>query len=273
MSYKTILVHTDPTPDCDRRLKLARRVAELFDGLVTGLGAEAFDPIAASGYAAADGAVIEAVRQRIALDLPAAERRFHDNMAGRKGDLWIACEDYPAKILALEARGSDLIIAGRPVHGAGSTFAAKPAELIMEAGGPVLLAADNDVSFSGERVIVAWKDSRESRRALADSLPFLMRAQSVVVLGVSSDANTVVDQGGMRDVVRRLSRHGVEAALEVVPRGKGTVADAIESTAIRHSADLIVTGAYGHSRLREWALGGVTEDFIAASSKFVLFSH
>jgi len=143
----------------------------------------------------------------------------------------------------------------------------------MEAGGPVLLAADNDVRFSGERIIVAWKDSRESRRALGDSLPFLMRAQSVVVVGVSGDANTVVDQGGMKDVVRRLSRHGVAAALEVVPRGKGTVADALDAVASRHAADLIVTGAYGHSRLREWALGGVTEDLIAASSKFVLFSH
>jgi nucleotide-binding universal stress UspA family protein len=273
MSYKTILVHVDPSPESDRRVKLALRVAELFDGSVTGLGAEACAPIAASGYAAADGAVLEAVRQRIAMDLPAAERRFHNLTDGRKGDQWLACEDYPAKMLALESRGADLIVAGRPTHGAGSTFAAKPAELIMEAGGPVLLAADNDAVFSGERVVVAWKDSRESRRALADAMPFLMRAQSVVVVGVAGDAETVVDQYGMKDVVRRLSRHGVEAKIDVVHRGKATVADALELAANKHAADLIVIGAYGHSRLREWALGGVTEDLIAASSKFVLFSH
>jgi nucleotide-binding universal stress UspA family protein len=240
---------------------------------VTGLGAEACAPIAASGYGAADGAVLEAVRQRIAIDLPAAELRFHALTDGRKGDQWLACEDYPAKMLALESRGADLIVAGRPTHGAGSTFAAKPAELIMEAGGPVLLAADNEAVFSGDRVVVAWKDSRESRRALADAMPFLMRAQSVVVVGVAGDANTIVDQYGMKDVVRRLSRHGVQAATDVVHRGKATVADALEIAANKHAADLIVIGAYGHSRLREWALGGVTEDLIAASSKFVLFSH
>jgi nucleotide-binding universal stress UspA family protein len=273
MAYKTILVHVDPSPESDRRVKLAVRVADLFDGSVNGLGAEAWAPVAASGYAAVDGAVLEAVRQRIAMDLPAAERRFHDLTAGRKGDRWMACEDYPARVLALEARGADLIVAGRPTPGASSTFAAKPAELIMQAGGPVLLAADNDAVFSGERVVVAWKDSPEARRALADALPFLMRAQRVFVISVAGDTETVIDQFGMNDVVRRLSRHGVEAVIDVVHRGRATVADALEIAASHHGADLIVTGAYGHSRLREWALGGVTEDLIAASSKFVLFSH
>jgi nucleotide-binding universal stress UspA family protein len=166
-----------------------------------------------------------------------------------------------------------LIVAARPAHAAGSAYAAKPAELIMEAGCPVLLAADGDREFSGECAIVGWKDSRESRRALTDSLPLLKRAKSVIIVGVCGDPNTIVDQGGMQDVARRLASHGIEATVDVVPRGKGAVSTALEETANRHRADLIVTGAYGHSRLREWALGGVTEDLIAASSKFVLFSH
>jgi nucleotide-binding universal stress UspA family protein len=273
MSFKTILVHVDPSPDCDRRVRLAQQVADLFGGSVTGLGAEAFGLVPATGYAAADGAVLEAARQRIAIDLPAAEEHFRILTAGRKGDRWLACEDYPARMLTLEARGADLIVAGRPVHGEGSTFAAKPAELIMEAGGPVLMAADRKARFSGEHVVVAWKYSRESRRALADSLPFLMRAQGVSLVGVTGDSAAPVDQAGMADVVRRLARHGVEAVIDVVSRGRGTVAAALDAAADRHAADLIVVGAYGHSRLREWALGGVTEELIAASSKFVLFSH
>jgi nucleotide-binding universal stress UspA family protein len=273
MSFKTILVHADATPEGDGRVRLALRVADLFGAALIGLGAEAFAPVMASGYAAADGAVIDAVRQRIAVDLPAAERRFRELAAGRKGDLWIACEDYPVRMLALESRGADLIVAGRPTHGVGATFAAKPAELIMDAGGPVLLAADGGAAFCGDHVVVAWKDSRESRRALSDSLPFLARAQTVTIVGVSGDADTVVDQAGLGDVARRLARHGVEAAVEVVSKGKGTVTTALEAAADRHGADLIVTGAYGHSRTREWMLGGVTEDLIAASPKFVLFSH
>lgn len=273
MSYKTILVHADPSPGCDRRVKLAMQVAEQFDASLTGVGAEAFDPVVGSGYGIADGAVLEAVRQRVAIDLPAAERRFRELTAGRHGDMWAACEDYPARVMAMEARGADLIVADRPPHGESSTFAAKPAELIMEAGVPVLMAADGDAAFSGERIIIAWKDTRASRRALADSLPFLKRAQGVAIVAVSGDADTVVDQAGMRDVARRLARHGVEAAIEVVPKGKRAVAEVLENAASRRSADLIVTGAYGHSRMREWMLGGVTEDFLAASSKFLLLSH
>lgn len=275
MSYKTILVHADPSPHSDRRLKLATRVGNLFEASVIGVGAEAFDPmvITAAGCGVADGVVLDAVRRRIQMDLPAAEKRFRDLCSGRRGDRWIACEDYPAKVLALEARAADLIVAARPAHGTDAAYAAKPAELIMEAGCPVLLAADGEREFSGERAIVAWKDSRESRRALTDSLPLLKQAKSVIIVGVCGDPSTIVDQGGMQDVARRLASHRIEATIEVVPRGNRAVCSALEETANRHGADLIVTGAYGHSRLREWALGGVTEDLIAASSKFVLFSH
>jgi nucleotide-binding universal stress UspA family protein len=106
MSYKTILVHADPTPQSDRRLKLALRVANLFDASLIGVGAEAFDPmvITAAGCGVADGVVLDAVRQRIEMDLPAAEKRFRGLCSGRHGDRWMACQDYPAKMLALEAR-------------------------------------------------------------------------------------------------------------------------------------------------------------------------
>jgi nucleotide-binding universal stress UspA family protein len=95
----------------------------------------------------------------------------------------------------------------------------------------------------------------------------------VTVVAISGDTNTAVSRQGLADVVRRLSRHGVHADFEIAPKGRTSVAEALEAAADRHGADLIVIGAYGHSRLREWALGGATEDFIAASRKFVLLSH
>jgi len=273
MSFKTILVHAEPGSNCDHRIALALRVADMFDASVTGLGAEAFGPIFSSGYAASDWAVIEAVRERIAADLPAAEKHFRELTAGRSAIDWVSSEDYPDKMLALYARGADLIVASRPARGEASIFSARPADLVMEAGVPVLLAADMSASFIGERIIVGWKDSRESRRALADALPFLMRAQSVVVVAACGEANIRGDQSGLRDVARRLARHGVDAAVEVVPKGKESVAQALEDAANRHGADLIVSGAYGHSRVREWTLGGVTEDLIASCSKHLLLSH
>ena len=273
MSFKSILVHAEPGPGCNTRIRLALEVADMFGASVTGLGAEAFDPVMLSGYATADGAVIEAIRERIAMDLPAAETHFRALTKGRKDVLWVTGEDYPDKMLALYARGADLIVAGRPALGESATFAARPTDLVMEAGTPVLMAADGDRPFLGERVVVGWKDTRESRRALSDALPFLMRAQSVTVVAVCGEADGHGNQRGLEDVARRLARHGVQAGVEAVPKGRSSVAKALEDAADRHGADLLVVGAYGHSRLREWALGGATEDLIVSSSKFVLFSH
>jgi nucleotide-binding universal stress UspA family protein len=270
MPYKTLLVHTDAGPGCNRRVRVALQVADWFDAAVTGVGAEALGALAVSGFAPVESVVLQAAEQRIGEDLAAAEQHFRRLTAGRANIGWIAREDFPDRTLAVHARGADLIVAGRPERGEPATYSARPAELIMDAGAPVLLTADGDQPLRGERVVVGWKDTRESRRALADSLPFLMRAQSVVVVSVGGDTGA---QAGLNDVARRLARHGVDASIEVVAKSRGSIAETLEDTASRHGADLIVVGAYGHSRLREWMLGGVTEDLIASSSKFVLLSR
>jgi len=270
MSYKSILVHADPGPGCNRRVRTAMRVADWFGAGLTGLGAEAFGPLMASGFATVDGRVIEAAQEHISADILAAEKHFRALTAGRSEVDWIAREDYPDRMLSLFARGADLVVASRPERGDGASYAARPAELIMECGGPVLLVADGDAPFRGDRVVIGWKDTRESRRAVSDALPMLMRAQHVVVATVDGENEPVAS---LNEVARRLARHGVDASVEVVAKGRHSVAETLEETATRHSADLIVIGAYGHSRLREWMLGGVTEDFLAASSSFLMMSR
>ena len=273
MSIKTILVHADPGPGCDRRVALAAQLADRFAAGLVGVGAEAFDPILTSGDPVIDGGLIAAVRKRIEENMPAAEKHFRDLTAGRAGLNWVSAEDYPDRVLALYARGADLVVSSRPGRHEATTCVPRPADLIMEAGTPVLMAADGDAPLIGERVVIGWRDKRESRRALTDSLPFLKRAKSVVLALVNGEAGMEADQTALRDVLRRLAAHGIDASVEMVVKGRGTIADALEEAATRRGADLIVVGAYGHSRLREWALGGVTEDFVAASSKHVLFSH
>jgi len=273
MTIKTVLVHAEPGSGCDRRVRLAARVADLFDASIIGLGAEAFDATISPGYAGGFDGVMDTARDRVATDLTTAEKHFRELVAQRRGSSWIASEGYPDKLLAYYARGADLIVTSRPRRGEGANFAARAADLVMEAGLPVLLAADGDAEFSGERIVVGWKDTRESRRAVTDALPFLKRARSVIVVAVCGEASTQIDQDGLKEVARRLARHCVEVSIEAVPKGHGTVADALEEAARRHSADLIVSGAYGHSRLQEWMLGGVTEDLVVSSSKFVLLSH
>ncbi|QUD87085.1 universal stress protein [Phenylobacterium montanum] len=273
MSYKTLLVHAEAGDAADARLALAGGVARMFGARIVGLGAEGFFPLMTSGFAAADGMVIEAVRERIAADLPLAEQRFRRLTEGcAEGVDWLTGYDYPAVELVRHARGADLVVLSRPPRGAAAAFAAPVADVVLEAGTPVLLAGDTGAPLKAEKVLVAWKNTRESRRALADALPFLMRADKVTVLVVSGESEEV-EQVGLHEVTARLARHGVDADTLVAPKGQGTAAEAIERTANRLQADLIVAGAYGRSRLQEWALGGVTEDLLAASPRCVLFSH
>ena len=273
MLYKTILVHAEAGDGSDERIKLAAQVAAMFDAKVTGLGVEGFFPVMTSGYAATDGMVIEAVRERIAADLPLAEQRFKCLTGSvSAGVSWVIGYDYPATEIARHARGADLIVASRPARGSGPAFSAPAADIVLEAGAPVLFTRGDDGTLKADHVLVAWKNTRESRRALADALPFLMRASKVTVAVISGE-NEDAEQVGLQEVSQRLARHGVQVDTLAAAKGAGTVAEAIERVAGQVAADLIVVGAYGHSRFQEWVLGGVTEDLLAASSRFVLFSH
>jgi len=131
----------------------------------------------------------------------------------------------------------------------------------------VLLTADGEETFNGEHVVIAWKDTREARRAVSDALPFLKRARHVTI--VAAEAG----EASFFELVRRLERHGVGAQVETIKPSHGHVAAALEDTAAKLGADLIVAGAYGHTRLGEWMLGGVTQDFLTGCSKFLLLSH
>jgi nucleotide-binding universal stress UspA family protein len=145
----------------------------------------------------------------------------------------------------------------------------------MRAGRPVLVVPPSVSALEGRRALVAWKDTREARRAVADALPLLAHAEEVLVVeAVSGDAEER-DQALRRagDVAGLLARHGATArgeALEV--RGR-TVADELLLAAERHGADLVVAGGYGHARLREWAFGGVTRDLLARCPMCCLLSH
>ena len=273
MTIKTVLVHADAGPGCNRRLRLATEVAARFDADILGLGAEALETVLMSGNAIIDGAVIEAVREQVATELPAAEKHFRSLCAGAASLGWVAEQGYPDQMLALHARGADLIVASRPARDEGGAFAARLAPLVMDAGAPVLIASDRDVPFCGRRVIVGWKDTRESRRALNDALPFLIQADKTVIVAVGGESAAGGTEAGLAEIAARLQRQGVTVATEIVPKGGGMVVEALEDAATRHGADLIVAGAYARSRMREWLLGGVTEDMIASSSKYVLLSH
>lgn len=273
MSYRSLLVHVGSDPDHMARLQCAARLADDFEAAVIGLGAEAIAPLgiaAGGGYDAGEAAWLEAQREQIAARLRAAEATFRRTVVGRPGE-WRTSWSAPTDAMACAARGGDLILAGVEPHRDPDRMVDR-ARLIVTAGRPVLCCPKGGERLSPRSALVAWKDTRESRRALADAVPLLKRAAEVVVLEVCAEDDAGCATARTLDVVNALGRHGVVARSRAAAR-KGSTAETILAEADAMGAALLVAGGYGHSRLGEWVFGGVTRALLDQDRRFVLFSH
>ena len=120
--------------------------------------------------------------------------------------------------------------------------------------------------------MIGWNDTRESRRAVVDALPQFKRAVHVAVVEIAADEDLARARAHVADVVGWLGRHDVVAEA-VASLATGDDASQLYDVAREHGADVIVAGAYGHSRLREWALGGVTRDLLMRTDRCTLLAH
>ena len=124
------------------------------------------------------------------------------------------------------------------------------------------------------RVLVAWTDTREASRAIAEALPFLRAASDAEIVVVNAAAQKSETRGyNAVDIAAHLDRQGVKVAIRPVDKGKQSVSEALLEEASRRSPDLIVMGAYGHSRWREWVMGGTTREILASAKVPILMAH
>ena len=273
-AIRTILVHVEPADDAQPRLETAVHLARRLDATLVGVGAEMMQALGVGDPLGVLGSNWMVELQALAQDnLRRAEAQFRDKAACVKSE-WLALQAYPTGVVAQLARGADLIVAGgAPPAGADNTRCVQTAELVVQAGRPVLVAPQSGGELHGKAVVVAWKDTREARRAVADALPFLQMAQDVVVQAVCDNDHFGDAEVQTFAIVEHLKRHGVAA------RGKATIAASdrtaveLNITADAIDADLIVAGGYGHSRLGEWVFGGVTRSLLRAPERFLLLSH
>jgi nucleotide-binding universal stress UspA family protein len=271
-TLKSILVHVEANPEASPRIQTAVDLAHMFDATLLGVGVEMIQTYG-DPYGMLGGEWVVQLQSLVEEDLKLAEATFRAKTAGLKTE-WIATETFPASALARRARAADLIVAGgAPLGREGNYRAADPAELTMLSGRPVLVAPPRPGKFHGRAVVVAWKDTREARRALADAMPFLVAAEQVVVVECCDKDAVSEAKVNTADVVRHLRRHGVVAEGRAVASKPERVATELQVAAQSIGADLIVAGAYGHTRLGEWAFGGVTYDLLHAPERFVLLSH
>jgi nucleotide-binding universal stress UspA family protein len=272
MSYAAIMVHAEADPEAGPRLRLAASLANAFDAMLIGVGAETIYPVVVGAFGEV---MIAAGQEAVQADLVAAEAAFRAAAGGvRKGIEWRVQRDMPDDTICRHARAADLIVAG-PTPGIGVGFygAADPGQLLMESGRPILVAPKTFTQAALSRVVIGWKDTREARRAVADAMPLLERAGEVLVVEVCEQADASSAHANVADVAAALARHGVRASTTVRPRVEGAVVDELLRVADFQEADLLVIGGYGHSRMREWVFGGVTRSLLGDPPIPVLMSR
>lgn len=282
MTFKTLLVHVEAEPVRDSRLDVAIDLANHFNAKLIGVGAEfPFNNYASFGidygaaYVAAD--LLAAEAERVKNDIKLAEEKFR-SVAGavREGSEWRTAIQFPLAAIAAEARAADLVITSRSNReGASDHNVAWPGALILQAGRPVLVAPTDATQVNVRSVVVAWKDTREARRAASDALPFLQMAERVELVDIcESRLEASAAATRLASVANHLLRHGVKTTVNVDVAEKGsTAAQQLLDIADRQNADIIVAGGYGHSRLQEWVFGGFTQALLAQSRRAVMFSH
>ena len=275
MSFKTILVHAEPTAASQARVGVAAALAKSFGGTLQGVGAVQFAPFVDPMTGFVDPALVQMFEDQLRTDLRDAEAAFRSIATSAGVDHgWRGFAEYrtPAEVVVDQARIADLAVVTCSEGQLQRGFA-DPADVLMGAGVPVLALPAAAAPIQSGVVVVAWKNTRESRRAISDALPFLQRARLVVLAAVAEADDEAEIAAQLDDVAERLRRHGVSPAIDLSPRLDMPVAAQIAGVADSQGADLIVAGAYGHARAREWLFGGVTRDLLRSAAKPVLFSR
>jgi nucleotide-binding universal stress UspA family protein len=274
MDYKTILTHAGTDVDSHARAELAMRIAAMFDATVYGVAAVTWRPIVSGPeYGRGFANVAEDLRRESLDHLEAARVAFEKlAMISGRAFLWSSIEDYPSDAVVWAAQGADLVVADRSAQPELDGLTVSPADLVMASGLPVLLMSDELRTIHAERVVVAWKNTREARRAVSDALPFLRRAAETHLVHVSHEPELETAGRDLDEAAGRLIRHGLAVHTHALTEGRD-VCEALEAFAKSKGADLIVLGAYGHSRLRELVFGGLTQRFFNRGAFHVLLSR
>ncbi|OAE54604.1 universal stress protein [Achromobacter xylosoxidans] len=277
--YRRITVHLDHGFDCTRRTALALGLAKRHKAELVGVYASSAPPQYYYGESVMMSRTLNIMKNLQAQNRGAVQNAFLEAAAAADVPAVVrAGESSPSATVALHGRASDLIIVSQ--QNRDDVEAAHENEFVeqtlLTAGRPVMvLPSSGDFPVVGDRVLLCWDGSREAARALADAAPLLRSASHVVVLTMDEGAATRnVESIPFEDLATYCVAHGIPAPDHVRRDIKGIgVGSTILNAAADYSADLIVMGAYGHSKFREWAMGGATASILKSMTVPIMFSH
>jgi nucleotide-binding universal stress UspA family protein len=285
MGMATVMVHYAGGETSNRRALIARGVASWFGARLIGIAGYPA-PLSVSGDLVGGeqdhlpgGDFVE--DERVATPDPAPIATWLAEVAAEFRSIigettpaqWRSATEDPGPYLIREARAADLVVLGPLDSTVQVELIVDPASVLVHCGRPILIVPKNIGSLAAKHVLVGWKEAREARRAVRDALPFLKRAQRVSIVQVDENGRGGVDQAPLADLAAYLAAHKVTVAATLTPPVRESIATTLIGLARDADADLLVTGGYGRSRVKEWAFGGVTKDLLASSPVCCLLSH
>jgi nucleotide-binding universal stress UspA family protein len=274
---KDLLVFLDGTETDEARIVQAESIADRHNSFLTGLFCNSLPEIMFASEAGM--ASLDMVSQM--QDLSRAEGDAKASaLAARFGRLSVHSEIrrfdvYSSQMgptLTNEAHTADLFIATRP-YGLYNSHCEALEHVLFNSGRACLFLTPDGECRSFDTVVLAWRNSREAARAVSEALPILTAAKKVIVAMVTEDGAPETE-GVMpgADISRYLTRHGATIELQALT-GWSRVGEAVLDQVEKAKADLLVMGGYGHSRFREWVLGGATRDVLTQAEVPVLIAH
>lgn len=277
MAIKDILVHVDNARSMPGRVRAAAELARRHDAHLTGLYVVEIPVLPSYADAQIPKAIFDAQRAVLMSAATAAGREFSD-IADRSGvkSEWRCVEDRPIDALSLHARYTDLLVVGQADPDDPECASRGLADhLALASGRPVLVVPVGGASDTiGDNVVVAWNAQREAVRAVSDAMPLLETAKRVSVVTINAESDDPENAGiPAADIGLHLARHGIETQTKSLFGAPAAIGELLLDTARGESADLLVMGAYGHARLREILLGGVTAHVIAHTDIPTLLAH
>lgn len=270
---KSILVHIHRDDGQDARLKAALDVTRAFDGHLACLQVtplETFAPVDPYGVSFMMAQVIERISDEEKTERAAIERRLKDEPISWE---WQTHAGAPSRLLAAHSWLADLVVLSASGKGMRPRIDAPQtaADVVIRASAPVLAVPhdSNGIDCAGA-ALIAWDGSAEASTALRHALPLLKKAGAVTLVTVDRDDE--LDLPGS-EAIAYLARHGIKATELDLQRKGRSVSQVLLETARTSGASYLVMGAYGHSRLRESVLGGVTKEMLEKTTLPLVLAH
>ena len=273
MAYKDIVVHVAQDGRSRARLEAAVELAERHEGRLTGV--YVLPRLVVPGFASFE--LSPEVYKRLDTEQRSlaeeAERNFTGRMAKSTAQSeWRMMTGDPVEAVTTSAHYADITVVGQADADDRNSISGLADSVVLAAGGPVLIwPYAGEFSANAETIMLAWNGTREAKRALADALPLMQQASRVIVFGVDTGDGRHIPG---TDISAYLARHGVSAeARHTISSTDLGASDALLSEISDHGAGLLVMGGYGHHRMREVLLGGVTRDILRQMTVPVVMSH